>query len=443
MKGNIVFITLVLVLYCALTVVFTALPRSSWSELEKRDLTEFPRFCTDSLASGAFTNGVSIWFSDTEPFRDVFSTGSHYFKGIQKLKLGGEEQVSFIAVKTDDEASVYGIPSDEAKAEVEDDSDIYVPGEDDEGKVASHGIIIAGSGNNVRAMMSFRASEKSGGRFAKAANLYKKTFGDRVNVYCMVIPTSVEFYCPAKVRDKVKPERPVMENIFSQLDSNVIAIDIYDALKNHTGQNIYLRTDHHWSPLGAYYAARELARAANVPFMDLSHYEKHQVPGYVGSMYRYTQDISVKNSPETFEWYSPKDAEYSTSYIIYYLDKDFKITGESKSVQSEFFVRSCTTEGNPNAYCVFMGSDARITRVKTNAANGRRLLLTKDSFGNAIPGWLFYSFEEIHVVDFRYFTRNMVNYVNENGITDIVLSNNITHAAGGVSASAYIRFLTQ
>ena len=90
-----------------------------------------------------------------------------------------------------------------------------------------------------------------------------------------------------------------------------------------------------------------------------------------------------------------------------------------------------------------MGSDTRITHVQTSTHNGRRLLILKDSFGNALPGYLFYSFEDIYVIDSRYFTKNMVDYVHENQITDILFANNIFKAYSRHTYSNYVRFLTQ
>ena len=68
-----------------------------------------------------------------------------------------------------------------------------------------------------------------------------------------------------------------------------------------------------------------------------------------------------------------------------------------------------------------MGSDQRLTVVRTSTPSKRRLLIMKDSFGNALPGYLFFSFGEIHVVDSRYFLKNMKDYVTQNKITDILL----------------------
>ena len=157
-------------------------------------------------------------------------------------------------------------------------------------------------------------------------------------------------------------------------------------------------------------------------------------------MYRYSKDISVKRSPETFIYYKPRDIEYTTTYINYSIDKDYNVTGESRAVAGEFFY---TFKSAGSAYCTFMGGDTKITQIRTATNNGRRLIITKDSFGNAIPGYLFYSFEEIHVIDTRYFTKNIVKYAKENKITDFVMANNVAFASAYTTISAYSKFLTQ
>ena len=49
-------------------------------------------------------------------------------------------------------------------------------------------------------------------------------------------------------------------------------------------------------------------------------------------------------------------------------------------------------------------------------------MIVKDSYGNAIPGYLFNSFEEIYVIDMRYCYVNLVNMIKENNITDLVFA---------------------
>jgi hypothetical protein len=180
---------------------------------------------------------------------------------------------------------------------------------------------------------------------------------------------------------------------------------------------------------------------AEVPFRPLSDYERKVVHGYVGSMYGYSQDIAIKKAPEDFVYYVPKGVSYTTTYTNYTIDEDYHVTGMGRPYKGVFFYRF--KNGSGGAYCTFMGSDTKITCVRTSTQNGRRLLILKDSFGNALPGYLFYSFEEVHVIDSRYFTKNMVDYVYENGITDILFANNIFKAYSSHTYSNYLRFLTQ
>ena len=88
-----------------------------------------------------------------------------------------------------------------------------------------------------------------------------------------------------------------------------------------------------------------------------------------------------------------------------------------------------------------MGSDQRLTVVHTSTKNHRRLIILKDSFGNMLPGYLFYSFEEIHVIDNRYFTQDIVQYVHEHHITDILFANNIFSAYLKSTCNKYRRFI--
>ena len=309
-------------------------------------------------------------------------------------------------------------------------------------KIAHAGIIIIGSGNNTRALMAYAGDSTGGVRFAEAANLYKRKLGKKVNVYLMVIPTSIEFYCPDAAKSRTKSQRATINNIFAHLSDSVKAVDVYTTLGRHASEDIYLRTDHHWSPLGAYYAAKKFAQVADVPFKDTTSYIRKVVKRYVGSMYGYSKDISVKKAPEDFIYWEPDSTvSYTTTYINYTIDENYKVTGESGPVKGNYFYHY--KDGSGSAYCTFMGGDTKLTKVQTSTKNHRRLIIIKDSFGNALPGYLFFSFEEIHVIDYRYFSFNMVQYVKENKITDILFANNIFSAYSNSITRRYSKFLTQ
>jgi hypothetical protein len=304
---------------------------------------------------------------------------------------------------------------------------------------ARRGIIITGKGKELRAMSPFGGSVTMGHAYADAVNKYKSMFGRNVNVYCMVIPTAAEYYCPNEARQYTQCEFSAINSIYAHLSDSVKAVDVYSILGKHANENIYLRTDHHWGALGAYYAAQEFAQVAEVPFRSIENYDSMTIRNFVGTMHNFSRDNAVKRAAEDFIYYVPRDVEYTTTYTEYRLNSKRQAIGERNPKQGPFF-RSYP-DGSPVAYCTFIGGDTNTTKVKTSTKNGRRLLILKDSFGNALPGYLFYSFEEINIVDYRYFLQNIVTYVNENNITDILFANNNAHAHAKSTSEAYMKFL--
>lgn len=436
---NIIYIALLLTIIASVAIVFNFFPRSTVSQLENRELAKFPEFSWEKLKSGAFMTEISSWYSDSEPYRDNLMALSMEVDKAKKLNLSTspEDEVTFLAGDSDNKPQ----GTADSTKQVTDSTTSAKMNIEDKAKIANAGIVLVGSEPNVRALMAYGGAPGACNSYANLANKYRESFGPEVNIYCLIIPTAVEFYCPQKAKSRMKSQLATINQAYSKLAPGVKSIDAYTPLSQHTHEDIYLRTDHHWSPLGAYYAAQAIAKTAGLPFRDLSHYDRHVVKGYVGSMHRYSKDISVKNSPEDFVYYTPRNIEYTTTYINYRVDKNYNVISESKPVQGQFFYKF--KDGSGGAYCTFMGGDSKITQIRTATKNGRRMAMLKDSYGNPIPSYLFFTFEEIHVIDSRYFTPNLKTYVRENKITDLILANNITFACSYKTINAYKEFLTQ
>ena len=108
-----------------------------------------------------------------------------------------------------------------------------------------------------RGIMLFGGSYSNGKTYAEYVNKFKRDLG--INVYSMVCPTPVSYYLPKKYEDLTASEKDNIDNINEYLDG-VIPIDAYGVLMEHKSEDIYQRTDHHWSQLGAYYAAMPIRR---------------------------------------------------------------------------------------------------------------------------------------------------------------------------------------
>ena len=432
------YLLVVGMVFLAFAFVFLFMPRSTYSELEKRDLAEFPDIKMINENPSRFTSEISQWFSDSEPYRDIFMTVSMKIRDFFRYKPGNDEEA--VTFRPMAETTVKeNIEDEETTADKEMEPGVN-PLAEENAKLAGSGIIIVGSGDHVRALMAYGGSSKSGDAYINTVNEYAETFPE-VSVYALVAPLATEFYLPDKAKRSSNPQLPTINHIREGLSQKVKFVDAYSALSAHTLEDIYLRTDHHWAPLGAYYAAAELAKTAKVDFPGLDKYDKKVVHNFVGSMYGYSKDISVKNSPEDFIYHIPKNLDFKTTFITYFLNKDYKITSESKPFEGKFF--KSFKDGSGAAYSTFMGGDQTLVKVETGTGSPRKLLIIKDSYGNALPGYLFFSFGEVHVVDFRYFTKNMKQYVADNGITDIVLAFNIFNVCSSGNMKKVKTFLTQ
>ena len=460
--SDIVYLMTILTAFETIGLALLVFPRSTESITEKRELKKFPELSAESWFSGDFTAGVSEWFSDTVPFRDEVTDLSTQLRELRGFRQDGIRLHNVGTVQTDaskpdtsapeqpsepqeqpgtasgesvenSSAAQTSKPQTTTAAPTEEEEPVI--NEDDSVTITNNGIAVVGT----RALMLYGGSYSVGEKYAGVVNRYKELLGDDVNVYAMVIPTSCEFYSPDSVKAYCGSQKDNIDYVYSLLN-NSTGVDAYSSLKKHLREDIYLRTDHHWAPLGAYYAAQAFAETAGVPFLDISEYEQRVVHDYVGTMYGYSGDAVLKNNPEDFVYYVPKTVDYTTTYYDYIL-QDGKIAGANAPYEADFFIKY--SDGSGMAYCTFMGGDAKIVKVSTNAGTGRKLAIFKDSYGNALPPFLMGSFDEITVIDMRYFTHNAIDYLKENGVTDVLFANNAFHAATASTVTYYNNFLTQ
>ena len=271
----------------------------------------------------------------------------------------------------------------------------------------------------VRAMTPYAVNGSAARKYASAVNRYAErldTMG--VKVYTLLVPSQGEYYMP-EIASTRGAEKRTIEIAASSLSPLATGVLINDTMAAHLDEEIYSRTDHHWAPLGAYYGAKAFAAVAGVPFRPLSDYEARTVHNYVGTMHKFSGDAEITKYPEEFVYYMPPTG-YKSEFITYSMENG--AVKESAPHEENFFREY--PDGSGAAYSTFMGGDYRAVKVTdTGGPVGRKLLIVKDSYGNALAPCLFGSFEEVHVLDFRYFPHNLIDYVSENGITDMVFVN--------------------
>lgn len=406
-------------------------PRSTISYEENRLLAEKPKFSLTSLLDGSYTSGWSEYYNDTVPFRSKLKktiSAMMQWTGVQSEEdtvfFGNVPQVQKktatpAATTEPAETTVAAVGnSDETATEPAVTTTVVTTTEDPNDEPAAEigeGIIL----DHKRAVCVYGGSFSVGQDYAETLNAYQQDLGSDVQVYSLVAPTAVSYYLPEEYANYTASETENIDNINSYLNG-VKPVDVYNALKPHTAEAIYARTDHHWLPLGAYYAAEAFAKVADVPFASLSDYDTATKKDYVGSMYTYTESAVLLDNPEEFTYYIPKN-KYKTTYYS---------TSFTDPTEGDLLMN---LDGYDNSmyYLVFMGGDDKITHVETDCKNGRTLVIFKDSYGNALVPCLTSSFENIYVCDMRYFELNAIDFCKQVGCTDLLFAMNTFSATGG------------
>ncbi|MDE5557825.1 MAG: hypothetical protein K2J32_09110 [Ruminococcus sp.] len=403
------------------------LKRDTVSHEEKRKLTKFPEFTVDSYLSGDYTEGIADYYDDTVPNRSFFKTLiANRIMPLKGLKYGGVELYNTAKNNQEEETPAEpvtentqtttgttgtGIETTTTTAETLPKANVAAAN----GEVSNNILVV-----NKRAIMLYGGAWGNEVLYAQDVNAYKEALGKDINVYSMVLPTSVSYYLPENYSDLVqRSEKEDLDSIEKNL-KNVTNVDAYTVLLRHKKEAIYSRTDHHWQPLGAYYAAEEFAKQAGVDFADISEYEKHVLSGYIGTMYGYTQSATLLNNPEPFIYYEPKTDVEVTQYTSSFTDP----------VETTLLLNPENFD-NSSYYLVF-GVDDNIRHVKTKCKNGRTLVIFKDSYGNALLPFLTSSFENIYLCDIRYFDRNAKSFIIEVGATDVLFAM-CTYSAVGIN----------
>ncbi|WP_051318123.1 DHHW family protein [Cohnella thermotolerans] len=267
-----------------------------------------------------------------------------------------------------------------------------------------------------RAASLFTYSASAAEQYAAALNRFAKSVDSKVNVYSLLVPTAAEFIDNAKAQAASASQKAAFDRINGLLDSRLVRVDAYSALEAHKSEYVYFRTDHHWTALGAYYAYGKLMESMGEQPAALSEYKNGTIKGFLGSEYKATKSAELAKRPDTLVYYTPSRKYTFTAH-----------TSSGKSSSRKVVDPRYAKQGN-GYYAVFLGGDFPWGEIATGSKNGKKLAVVKDSFANALIPFLLPHFETIDVIDPRYFKDNLLDFVKERQITDVLFLNNSTVA---------------
>lgn len=389
----------------AISLMYVFVPDEKVSEEENRTLAAFPKFTWESLWDGSYTLAINDYMTDQFPMRKSAISLGDKILGAMSLEGGDVQLVMSGGGDMGEGETLAEIPrTEEKKKEKPKAAKIDLA---DEADYNSKGIILV----DDRAMELFGFTYKMTERYAAAVNGIKSVIPD-VNVYSMLVPTSVEFYSPLKYHETNRSQKQAIETMYSMLAPSVTSVDAYTYLAAKADKYIYFRTDHHWTVRGAYEGYYAFCEAAGLEAVPAENFNVSQVEGgFLGTLYRYTKKQILKDNPDFVEVFDPPEVESCVAYTA----ADMSVSYDADVI---------VNPGNStNKYLTFLGGDNPLLHIVTKNKNGKKVLIIKDSFGNAFTPFLINHYEEIFVLDPRATQTSISEFCTLHGITDVIIEN--------------------
>ncbi|MGN0363874.1 MAG: DHHW family protein [Bilifractor sp.] len=422
--------------------------RPKISLLEKRTLAKFPSVSLSGIWTGDFFDKLSTWYSDTYPTRDAMLTIDskiESFYGIRKTAIYGtastttadaipdSSSVSVAPIVQDSENSTdntlssssdsasqsSSIQSETTASSATAEADSSTDADSGTGDGTIHDIPDAVGQVYVtgdRGFDIYYFSQSNADSYASMINTVRSRLGSDVNLYDMIIPTGFGVDLSEDVQQSLggSSQKDAINYTYGRIDSSVKKVSVYDTLVKHNSEYLYFRTDHHWTALGAYYAYTEFCKTKGITAHGTTDLTEKDYPGFVGTYYSLSnQSAALGSNPDTVQTWTPAGTNELTC------------TDQNGNTFTYPIVSDASTYSSENKYLAFIGGDQPYEEIHNPAiTDGSSCVILKESFGNCFVPWLVDHYQNIYVIDYRYYSGNLTQFVSDHQVNDVIFINN-------------------
>lgn len=358
-----------------------------------------PIFTFDNLFSGDYFRDYDVYFSDTFIFRNQFIALSSSVGQMKGFTTDSDaEIISTSAINVGNRIS----------ERPDDDENV------DPTKPIEEGIEVTKLGKILvvdnKAMEIHHRNEEAEVGYPDAINYIAERIDS--NVYSMLVPTRIEFTEKIEYKDISYPQIDTIHAINSRFMDKIVPVDVYSYMEAASDQYIYMKTDHHWTAIGAYQAYKAFMDQLGMEYLPLDAFEAYEFEGYLGSLWRVSQSEKLEKNPDSIFAFLPVvETEYSKVKA--------GLWTKGEVVDIKYFDPEYTT----NHYGVYLQGDSSLSVIKSDVETDRTLLILKDSYANSFIPFLTSHFKEIHIIDPRLYEENVIDYINEKQIDDVLFLN--------------------
>ncbi len=183
------------------------------------------------------------------------------------------------------------------------------------------------------------------------------------------------------------------------------SVDFLTMLNSHSDEYIFYRTDHHWTSLGAYYGYAALMESLGREAADIGSFTVETASdSFNGTLY----------SQSGIHWLESDRMEYWVG------EEGLEVTSWRNARPEPSPLYDRTWLEKKDKYSSYLGGNQPlcVIRNEANAGNGK-ILVVRDSYADALAPFLAQEFEEVHLLDLRYYRMPAALYAQQNGIDEI------------------------
>lgn len=189
-------------------------------------------------------------------------------------------------------------------------------------------------------------------------------------------------------------------------------IDVFPILEEHREEQIYYRTDHHWTTLGAFYGYQQWTQVMEYPPRNFDPQDLETVSdSFLGTLH---SRLNLPMKADEIQIF-PRTTSRRVKVV-------YDFTRETTSYYEPSYL-----EGK-NQYGYFLDDNHAFIEIDTAyVAKDRELFLIKDSYANSLIPILAPHYEKIYVLDLRYYNGSlfslMEQYVTSDKVDVLVVYN--------------------
>lgn len=391
------------------------------SHAENRRLAQMPALRLDTLFDGRFAEDFEHYVADQFPGRERFLAvdrqRQQLFQGFPGLGSGGvaliqreasnrDQAMPSQPLATEAPGLIQSTKPETRRFEMAEQPDL-AEGLAPEERVSN--IIIAGG----RGMEVFSYGELSLKRYADRLTAFYQELPEEHRMISMLVPTAIAFYGPKELRSGYHSQYDAIRKIYEALPEGVLKVDAFASLAAHREEYLYFRSDHHWNGRGAYYGYAALCESLGLEAEPLAEMAMSQPETtFLGSLYGYTnQSPLLAHAADVAEIFQPREQ----GSLQYYDGADFSNPRAGVLLNASF--------PQANHYLLFSGGDVPLAVMESSLKNDRRICVVKDSYGNALVPFLSNHYEKVYVIDPRYFTDDLILFLQQEKIQDLLIVN--------------------